>query len=112
MKRNSWPLSGFCNPRMLVGVALCVAALMLGFFAFVVKAAPAVTITVNSLASSATAGDGACTLREAINNFNAQADTSGGDCASGAGETLISFGLSGTIPTGGLIISDSHGVTI
>src|SRR5256885_6592371 len=99
MKRNASCRLAFCNPRLLIGVALCVAALTLGFFAFVAKAAPAVTITVNSLASSATAGDGACTLRHAINNFNAQADTSGRDCASGARETLISFGLSGTSPT-------------
>src|SRR6266550_5592302 len=103
MKRNASCRLAFCNPRLLTGVALCVAASVLGFFAFVSKAAPAVTITVNSLASSATAGDGACTLREAINNFNAQADTSGGDCASGAGETLINFSVSGTISTGALI---------
>src|SRR5947207_15635243 len=97
MKRNAWCRLTFCHPRLLNGVALCVAASALGFFAFVAKAAPAVTITVNSLANTVTAGDGACTLPEAIANFNAQADTTGGDCASGAGETLINFNVNSSI---------------
>ena len=76
------------------GVAL-IGALALGILAFVADAAPAVTITVNSLANTVTSGDAACTLPEAINNFNAQADTTGGDCSSGTGETLINFNVSG-----------------
>ena len=35
----------------------------------------AATITVNSTADTATAGDGLCTLREAINNANSNSDT-------------------------------------
>jgi CSLREA domain-containing protein len=45
----------------------------------------AATITVNSTADDTTAGDGDCTLREAIANVNAAADTSDGDCAAATG---------------------------
>ena len=55
------------------------------------------TITVNSLDDSATAGDGLCTLREAINNANSNSDTSGADCAAGSGADTISFSVSGEI---------------
>ena len=43
----------------------------------------AATITVDSGNDDATAGDGACTLREAISNASSDSDTSGGDCAAG-----------------------------
>ncbi len=42
-------------------------------------------ITVDSMADNATAGDGACTLREAILNANFDNDSTGGDCAPGSG---------------------------
>jgi len=48
-------------------------------------------ITVNSTADTATAGDGACTLREAINNANSNSDTTSGDCTSGSASTIITF---------------------
>ncbi len=53
--------------------------------AFWAGAAPtqAATITVNSGDDDATAGDGVCTLREAINNASSDSDTTGGDCAAG-----------------------------
>ena len=55
-------------------------------------------IVVNSLLDpTATSGNGFCTLREAINNANAEADTSGGDCAAGTGNDLITFSVVGTI---------------
>ena len=41
------------------------------------------TITVNDSTSSLTAGDGMCSLREAINNANSDSDTTLGDCAAG-----------------------------
>ena len=48
--------------------------------------AGATVITVDTTADDANAGDGACTLREAINNLNSPAvDTTGGDCAPGSG---------------------------
>ena len=43
----------------------------------------AATITVDSSADTTTAGDGACTLREAVNNASGDSDSTGGDCAAG-----------------------------
>ena len=60
----------------------------------------AATIRVDSLADTTGAGDGACTLREAITNANADSDTSGGDCAAGSGEDTITFSVSGTVTLG------------
>lgn len=54
----------------------------------------AATIAVSSLLDNTAPGDGFCTLREAINNANADADTTGGDCGSGTGADTI------TLPTG------------
>ncbi len=48
-------------------------------------------ITVNSSADNTTAGDGGCTLREAIANANSDSDTTGSDCASGGSSDLIRF---------------------
>ena len=47
--------------------------------------AAAQQITVNVSADNTISGDGACTLREAINNANAgqQDETTGGDCQAG-----------------------------
>jgi CSLREA domain-containing protein len=64
----------------------------------VVQPVLAAGITVNSLADTTVSGDGQCTLREALNNVNAAADTTGGDCAAGTGTgDTISFDLTGTI---------------
>ncbi|HEX7408088.1 MAG TPA: choice-of-anchor Q domain-containing protein, partial [Candidatus Binatia bacterium] len=54
----------------------------------------AATITVNTTADNLTAGDGQCTLREALANVNAAADTTSGDCTAGtgAGDT-VTFSL-------------------
>ena len=43
----------------------------------------AATINVNSTQDRVNAGDGQCTLREAINNSNNDNDTTGGDCTAG-----------------------------
>ena len=48
------------------------------------QSAAAATINVTSNQDNVTAGDGNCTLREAINNANANADTTAGDCAADA----------------------------
>lgn len=45
--------------------------------------ARAVNIVVDTTADNANAGDGSCTLREAINNANANRDTTNGDCLAG-----------------------------
>jgi len=54
-------------------------------------AAAAATINVNSTRDNTRAGDGRCTLREAIANVNAAADTTAGDCApgTGVGDTIV-----------------------
>ncbi len=54
--------------------------------------AGAATITVNATADNTTGGDGHCTLREALANVNAGADTTGGDCVAGTGTgDIIAF---------------------
>ena len=53
------------------------------------------TITVNTLSDSSTAGDGLCSLREAIANANSASDTTMGDCVAGTGNDTIVFSLSG-----------------
>jgi len=79
------------NPRRLVP-ALAVATLVLVLCtlapaAWAVPESPVVT----SLADNVTAGDGACTLREAIANINTASDTTAGDCASGEAADTITF---------------------
>src|SRR5689334_21200434 len=77
-------LSGFLS----LGVVL------IGLGLLNVAPAYAATITVNSTADDATAGNGQCTLREAINNANAASDTSGGDCTAGTtGTNTINFSV-------------------
>jgi uncharacterized repeat protein (TIGR01451 family)/CSLREA domain-containing protein len=51
--------------------------------------AAAVAITVNSVEDNVVAGDGRCTLREAIDNANDDTDTTAGDCAAGDGPDTI-----------------------
>jgi len=68
------------------------------FIVGAVSPATAATINVTASAPDAlTAGDGSCSLREAIMNINAGADTTGGDCvnsgAYGTNDTII-------VPTG------------
>ena len=80
----------------------------LGLAAFHVTPAYAADITVDSTADSV-ASDDACTLREAINNANADADTTGGDCVAGAGDDTITFGVSGTIALGDELTVENQG---
>ena len=58
----------------------------------------AATIIVNSTADTTVAGDGQCTLREAIINANSNSDTTSGDCITGSGTDNIHFNLAGTPP--------------
>ena len=91
----------------ITAIALALAAsLMLLLSAQVSRAA---TITVDSLADTTTAGDGDCTLREAIANANNDgSDTTGGDCTTGSGADVIDFSVGGviTITQGTLYITD------
>ncbi|MDH5636979.1 MAG: hypothetical protein OEZ04_00640 [Nitrospinota bacterium] len=50
----------------------------------------AATITVDTTADIV-ATDAACSLREAVNNVNAMADTTGGDCVAATGGDIISL---------------------
>ncbi len=52
-------------------------------------AALAATLNVNSTADELIAGNGQCTLREAIINANGDTDTTAGDCPAGSGADLI-----------------------
>ncbi|MEZ4735548.1 MAG: CSLREA domain-containing protein [Caldilineaceae bacterium] len=101
------------HPPTSLSALLLVLFAALGPAAFHVTPAYAAGITVDSTADTV-AGDGTCTLREAINNANADADTTGGDCAAGAGDDTITFGVSGTIGGGSqqLIIENNGKLTI
>jgi CSLREA domain-containing protein len=61
----------------------------------------ATTITVNTTSDEAVT-DGQCSLREAISNANANADTTGGDCVAGSAgaDTIDLPSVSGTITLG------------
>jgi CSLREA domain-containing protein len=54
-------------------------------------------IVVNTTSDNSSAGDGQCSLREAIKNTNADKDISLGDCAAGTGNDTITFSVSGTL---------------
>jgi len=72
-------------------------------------------ITVNSNLDTTTSGDGACTLREAIANANADGDISGGDCAPGSGDDTIRFSpalIGQTITLSGTELFINSNVTI
>ena len=57
----------------------------------------AATITVNTVSDELTSGIGLCSLRKAINNANAESDTTAGDCVAGTRADTINFSVSGTI---------------
>jgi hypothetical protein len=46
-------------------------------------------LNVNSTSSAYVAGDGLCTLYEAVDNANSDGDGTAGDCAAGSGADLI-----------------------
>ncbi|GAB5520384.1 MAG: hypothetical protein RhofKO_26350 [Rhodothermales bacterium] len=82
------------------------------------------TIVVSSTADNLTAGDGFCTLREAVRNANSNSDTTNGDCVAGVGldtvnlaaGALYTLGLTGTgenaSSTGDLDLLDAAGIII
>lgn len=97
------------------GSVLATIALTGGLVALTATPAQAAGLVVNSKAQTATPGDGACTLREAIANANADADTTGGDCAAGSGTDTITFAASvtGTIGVGSeLTVTDADGLNL
>ena len=58
---------------------------------------PGALITVNDLGDNTIAGDGKCTLREAVINAAYQDDLTLGDCAPGLDNETIDFSVNGTI---------------
>ncbi|MBK9923775.1 MAG: sortase [Anaerolineales bacterium] len=78
---------------------ITITALMLAW----IKVQPvyAASLVVNTNTDNTTAGDGLCTLREAINNANSNSDTTNGDCVAGAGADTISFAGNYTITLSG-----------
>jgi CSLREA domain-containing protein len=73
----------------------------------------ATPITVNT-ASDEAVTDGQCSLREAINNANANSDTTGGDCAAGSpgADTIDLSSLNGAITLGSDLPTISDDLTI
>ena len=82
-------LLGALLTTSILGAALAAPAAVLG----------EADITVNTLADSNTAGDGACSLREAITAANLNAGNTNDDCAdgSGTGYDAIIWAVDGTI---------------
>lgn len=78
--------------RMLVFLSLFTITLLSVPSQSLAQAEASATITVNSTANIIKAGDGKCTLREAIRNANANADLTAGDCARGRGADTIVLG--------------------
>ena len=82
-------------------MARLLGTLALGASLLVGSVASAATLVVNSTADDLTAGDGQCTLREAILNANADADSTGGDCSAGTGADKIRLAEGVVLVTGG-----------
>ena len=87
-----------CTARLIATFFLAGAAVLAALWGLGVCQMPtarAATISsVNTTADNLIAGDGYCTLREAIMNANADSDTTSGDCPAGTGaDTII-------LPTG------------
>jgi hypothetical protein len=77
----------------------CILSLVVLTLGFLTPSLPvhAAGIVVNSLLDTSIPGDHLCTLREAMTNSNADADSSSGDCIAGSGKDTITFSISGTI---------------
>ena len=72
----------------------------------------AASIVINSSTDNTTAGDGNCTLREAINNANSNSDTTSGDCIAGNGTDSITFSTAGPIALSGTELSITDDLSI
>lgn len=82
--------------------------LLTGLMALSVQA-NATTIAVNSTADNILAGDGSCTLREALANANGDAEITGGDCLAGDQDDTINLtGVLGTITLNSPLEVTSH----
>jgi CSLREA domain-containing protein len=77
-----------------------------------VPAVYAAGLTVNSTSDTAIAGDGLCTLREAIVNANTDSDSTNGDCTAGSGDDTITFSIAGEITLGSILPNITTNITI
>ncbi len=98
---------------------LCVLALLAGATPALAQAIPTATptsigaaIVVNDMGDDPTAGDGKCTLREAITNANSNSDTTSGDCTAGSNFDTITFSVGGTIQPGSALPTIIDNLTI
>ena len=90
-------------------------AILFVLFILAAVAAPkiqAANIVVNTNSDNPVSRDGKCTLREAINNANADKDTSGGDCVAGSGADTITFSFNGTITVNSILPTLKTNITI
>ena len=71
----------------------------------------AAVITVNSTADNLTAGDGLCTLREALRNANFDSENTSGDCVQGAGNDVITLVAGATYKLTLVGVGDEVGLT-
>ena len=84
---------------LFIGLALVLTLCTFGFLQAAVASAqrgPAATIIVDTIDPAVNTGDGMCSLIEAINNANADADTSNGDCLPGSGPDTVTLAASAT----------------
>jgi hypothetical protein len=104
--------NGMVRPAILAVLAVLIVPVVVLALRHSLYAAGGNTITVTSLADPGTTGDGLCSLREAISNANAKADTTNGDCVAGTGTDTIVFSLSGTIALASGLPSIQHTIEI
>ena len=99
--------------RVLVLLSVAGIALGCGLTQAVDVASAAATITVTTTNDS-TATDGQCSLREAITNANANADTTGGDCVAGTGgaDTIDVSSVIGVITLGSNLPTITDDLTV
>ena len=85
------PLRLFPSPvLLLIAIAAIISlAALTTLWVLQPQAAEAANLSVNDTSDSLVAGDGKCTLREAIINANTDSDTTDGDCAAGSGADVI-----------------------
>lgn len=87
--------------------------LLVAFLSLTSSAIQAATITVDSTADTTVAGDGGCTLREAMLNANANSDSTNGDCSAGSSAVTdtIRFNISGAAPVTITVTSNFPSIT-
>ena len=91
---------------------LLMAAMVVAVALTLRRAASAAIIIVNTTSDTSSSGDRLCSLREAINNANAESDATSGDCSAGTGNDAIHFVIRGTIMLGSTLPPIEHALVI